>query len=62
MLSLKPRIEIVLIWGDGHEWRIFSISVYLLFLAPKSRMLKNWSHFVFSSSLDSERMGISLCC
>lgn len=62
MLSLKPIIESVLVWGDGYDWRVFSVSVYLLLLAPRSRVLKNWSHFVFPSVWDSERMGIQLCC
>lgn len=62
MLSLKAIIESVLAWGDGYEWRVFSVSVYLLLLAPRSRVLKNWSHFVFSGVGDSERMGIQLCC
>lgn len=61
MLSLRPIIERVLVWGDGYEWRVFSVSVYLLLLAPRSRVL-NWSHFVFSSVWDSERMGIQVCC
>ena len=40
MLSLKPIIESVLVWGDGYDWRVFSVSVYLLLLAPRSRVLK----------------------